>query len=71
MTEELPPPQAAARTLKVATSSQTMWPSGCLGWWRFVDLRDANGDEYEMDAMGMSKSQLILAELRRMREVNS
>jgi len=36
-----------------------------------MDVRNANGDEYEMDAMGMSKSQLILAELRRVHEVNS
>jgi hypothetical protein len=36
-----------------------------------MDLRDANGDEYEMDAMGMSKSQLILAELQSVHEVNS
>ena len=71
MTEELPPPQAAARTLKIAMSSQAVWRNGCLDWSRFMDLRDANGDEYEMDAMGMSKSQLILAELRRVREVNS
>jgi hypothetical protein len=71
MTEELPPPQAAARTLKAAMSSQAVWRNGCLGSSRFMDVRDANGDEYEMDAMGMSKSQLILAELRRVHEVNS
>ena len=71
MTEELPPPQAVMRTLKVAASSQAVWRIGCLGSSRFMDVRDANGDEYEMDAMGMSKSQLILAELQRVREVNS
>ena len=71
MTEELPPPQAAMRTLKVAASSQAVWRIGCLGSLRFMDLRDANDDEYEMDAMGVSKSQLILAELHGMDEVNS
>ena len=71
MTEELPPPQAAARTLKVAMSSQTVWRNRCLGSSRFTDLSDANGDDYEINAMGMSKSQLILAELPRVHEVNS
>ncbi len=42
-----------------------------MGSSRFMDLRDANGDEYEMDNMGMSESQLILAELHGMDEVNS
>jgi hypothetical protein len=36
-----------------------------------MDLGDANGDEHEMDGMDMSESQLILAELRGVREVNS
>jgi len=71
MTEELPPPQAAARTLKVAMSSHAVCRDGCMGSSRFMDLRDANGDEYEMDAIGVSRSQLILAELRGMDEVNS
>jgi hypothetical protein len=61
MTEELPPPQAAARMLSVASDSHPV-PNGPFNGREFTDLTDANDEKSEMIDMAMSEPQLILAE---------
>ena len=71
MTEELPPPQAAARMPSVASGSQAAARNRPFNGREFTDLTNANDEKREMIDIAMSEPQMILADRREMDEVNS